>query len=99
MAATANTTFARGLPCTARGDPPISSLHFKRSKLLVEFLLVLNRVSLLSGFQQAALRIQYRPPPWRASGIGAQPLSRPSGGLSLCVDVEVFGLGVGTMQT
>jgi hypothetical protein len=33
------------------------------------------------------------------SGIGAQPLSRPSGGLPLYVDVRVFGLGVGAMQT
>jgi hypothetical protein len=33
------------------------------------------------------------------AGIGAQPLLRPSGGLPLYVDVRVFGLGVGAMQT
>jgi hypothetical protein len=33
------------------------------------------------------------------AAFGAQPLSRPSGGLPVYVDVEVFGLDVGAMQT
>ena len=32
-------------------------------------------------------------------GTGAQPISRPSGGLPLYVDVEMLRLGVGAMQT
>ena len=32
-------------------------------------------------------------------GTGARPISRPSEGLPLYVDVEMFRLGVGAMQT
>jgi hypothetical protein len=58
MPAMANTTFAMGLPCTARGNPLISSLHFKRSKLVLKFLLVVNQCISTTGFLQAARRIQ-----------------------------------------